>query len=121
MNERDFSVPEFKNYLSMMNSRGITSIKEMGFDDYYDFTEVLKELEEKEELTARVHFMSQPVSALMNLEYGQKMRNMLKDEFVRFSGFNQMTDGSISQLKGDMKQPYLCKNTCCAKNVNGKA
>lgn len=118
LNEREFSVPAFKNYLSMMNSRGITSIKEMGFDDYYGFTEVLKELEEKEELTARVHFMSQPVGAPINLEYGRKMRDTLRGQFVRFSGFNQMTDGSISQLEGDMKQPYLCKNTCCVKYIN---
>lgn len=36
------------------------------------------------------------------------MREKFTGEFVRFSGYNQMTDGSISQLCGDLKQPYSC-------------
>lgn len=118
LNDRSFSVPEFKNYLAMMNSRGITSVKEMGFDDYYGFTDVLKELEDKNELSARVHFMSQPVGAPMNLEYGKRMRDRFHSDFVRFSGYNQMTDGSISQIEGEMKAPYLCADTCCKKDID---
>lgn len=111
-------MPEFKKYLAMMNSRGITSVKEMGFDDFYGFTEALAELEQGQELTARVHFMSQPVGAPMNLEYGKSMRDKFQGDFVAFSGYNQMTDGSISQLEGEMKKPYLCADTCCAKDID---
>ncbi len=118
LGQKDFSVPEFKSYLSMMNARGITSVKEMGFDDFYGFTEELKKLEQDHALTARVHFMSQPVGAPMNLEYGRQMRSIFTNSFVRFSGYNQMTDGSISQLEGEMKSPYLCADTCCAKNID---
>lgn len=118
LGQKDFSVPEFKKYLSMMNARGITSVKEMGFDDFYGFTDELKKLEEEQALTARVHFMSQPVGAPMNLEYGRKMRDAFTGSFVRFSGYNQMTDGSISQLEGEMKAPYLCADTCCAKDID---
>lgn len=46
----------------MMNSKGITSIKEMGFDDFYGFTDILAELESENALTIRVNFMSQPVA-----------------------------------------------------------
>ncbi|HCR82623.1 MAG TPA: amidohydrolase, partial [Lachnospiraceae bacterium] len=73
LSDIEYSLPKFKDYLTMLNSRGITSIKEMGFDDYYSFTDVLKSLESQSALTARVHFMSQPVGAPMNLEYGKEM------------------------------------------------
>lgn len=118
LNKREFSVPGFKNYMNMMNSRGITSVKEMGFDDFYGFTDVLKELEEQDELTLRVHFMSQPVGAPMDLEHGRRMRSHFHSPFLRFSGYNQMTDGSISQLEGEMKEPYLHTDTCCKKDID---
>lgn len=118
LNDRDFSIPQFKLYLAMMNSRGITSIKEMGFDDFYGFTDVLYELEKQKQLTARVDFMSQPVGQAFDLSFGQEMREKFQREFVRFSGYNQMTDGSISQMEGLMKQPYLNSDSCCKKEIN---
>lgn len=118
LNDKDFSVPEFKKYIHMMNSRGITSTKEMGFDDYYGFTDVLADLENTDELSMRISFMSQPVGAPIDLTYGETMRQKFQGDFVRFSGYNQMTDGSISQLEGDMKEPYLCADTCCAKEID---
>ncbi len=121
LGEKEFSMPAFHEYLNMMNSRGITSVKEMGFDDFYGFADVLKQFEEEGSLTARVHFMSQPVGAPMNLSHGKAMQRMFQGDFVRFSGYNQMTDGSISQLEGDMKEPYLCADTCCAKQIDWDA
>lgn len=116
--DRDFIVPRFKDYMKMMNSRGVTSVKEMGFDQFYGFTDVLRELETAGELTLRVNFMSQPVGAPASLEYGRAMREKFRGEFVRFSGYNQMTDGSISQLCGDLKRPYLCADTTCAQDID---
>ncbi|MCQ2507410.1 MAG: amidohydrolase family protein [Dorea sp.] len=118
LTDRDFIVPEFKRYMKMMNSRGITSVKEMGFDQFYGFTDILKDLEENKELTLRVSFMSQPVAEPTNLAYGKAMREKFQGEFVRFSGYNQMTDGSISQICGDLKEPYLCADTTCAQEIN---
>ena len=119
LGDRDFIVPEFKKYMAMMNSRGVTSVKEMGFDDFYGFTDVLEELEKNKELTLRVNFMSQPVGAGMNLEYGRRMKAHFHGDYVRFSGYNQMTDGSISQLCGDLKKPYFCApDTCCAQKID---
>lgn len=119
LGDRDFIVPEFKKYMAMMNSRGVTSVKEMGFDNFYGFTDVLEDLEKNKELTLRVNFMSQPVGAGMNLEYGREMRDRFKGDYVRFSGYNRMTDGSISQLCGDLKKPYCCApDTCCAQEID---
>lgn len=118
LSDTKFSVPAFKNYLKFMNSRGITSIKEMGFDDFWGFTEILDQLEKNKELTVRVSFMSQPVGVPMNLAYGRNMREKFTGDYVHFSGYNQMTDGSISQLEGEMKEPYLCKDTFCVKEID---
>ena len=118
LGDRDFIIPEFKKYMKMMNSRGVTSVKEMGFDRFYGFTDILAELEQSGELTLRVNFMSQPVAEEADLAYGRAMREKFTGEFVRFSGYNQMTDGSISQLCGDLKQPYNCADTCCAQNID---
>ena len=118
MQDHEYIVPRFKEYMKMMNSRGVTSVKEMGFDDYYGFTEILEQLEKAGELTIRVNFMSQPVGYPTNLEYGRAMREKFQGDFVRFSGYNQMTDGSISQLCGELKKPYHCADTLCAQEID---
>jgi predicted amidohydrolase YtcJ len=112
------SVPAYGQYHAMLHARGVTSTKEMGFDDFYGFTDVLEGLEKNQKLAMRVHFMSQPVGALMNLAFGQKMRARFQGDFVRFSGYNQMTDGSISQMEGEMKQPYEGTDILCAKKID---
>ncbi|MFV0361857.1 MAG: amidohydrolase [Suipraeoptans sp.] len=108
----------FLEYVKMMNSFGITAIKEMGFDDFSGFTDTLESLESSNSLNIRVHFMSQPVGAPMNLDYAKTMREKFKSDFLRFSGFNQMTDGSISQFEGEMKSPYENRDITCALNID---
>lgn len=108
LSNREFILPAFKDYMAMLNGRGITSVKEMGFDDFYGFTDILEELENSSQLTLRVNFMSQPVGADANMQYGLAMRDRFHGDFVRFSGFNKMTDGSVSQLCADLKEPYTC-------------
>lgn len=119
LGDRDFIIPAFRHYMRMLNSKGVTSVKEIGFDQFYGFTDVLADLESARELTLRVNFMSQPVGQGANLEYGQAMRERFQGEFVRFSGYNRMTDGSISQLCGDLKKPYCCASeTTCAQGID---
>ena len=118
MSDRTYIVPLFKRYMRMMNRMGVTNVKEMGFDDFFGFTDILEELDNKNELTLRVHFMSQPVDKPMSLEYGKAMRDRFKGEFIRFSGFNRMTDGSVSELCADLKEPYLCADTHCAQEID---
>ncbi len=119
MRDRAYIVPMFRQYMKLMNSKGVTSVKEMGFDDYYGFADVLEELDRAGELTLRVSFMSQPVGAGMNLAHGLAMRDRFKSDFVRFSGYNRMTDGSIGQHCGDLKQPYNDKpETRCEQDID---
>ncbi|SHO44241.1 amidohydrolase [Anaerocolumna xylanovorans] len=108
LSNREFIISAFKDYMAMLNSRGVTSVKEMGFDDFYGFTDILEELEKTSQLTLRVNFMSQPVGADANIGYALEMRDHFHGEFVRFLGFNKMTDGSVSQLCADLKEPYTC-------------
>ena len=119
LTDEPFITDQFKRYMAMLNSRGITTVKEMGFDDFYGFTDILEELERKQALTLRVSFMSQPVGSGMNLAYGKSMRERFKGKFLEFSGYNRMTDGSISVLCGDLKEPYSCSpDIHCAQKID---
>lgn len=118
LGNKEFIKPEFIKYMRMMNSNGVTSIKEMGFDDFYSFTEVLEELEIENKLTCRVNFMSQPVDKEADFEYGIKMRNKFHSDKLAFSGYNQMTDGSVSEYCADIKKPYNNTDTCCKQDIN---
>lgn len=118
LGNKDFIEPQFIDYMRMMNPNGVTSIKEMGFDDYYSFTDTLRKLRDEEKLSVRVNFMSQPVAEPMDLEYGKRMREAFHDELVTFSGYNQMTDGSVSEYCADLKEPYLNTDFCCKQQID---
>lgn len=119
LNDRSFIDKQFKAYMQMMNSKGVTSVKEMGFDDYYGFTNYLEEIESNKELSLRVSFMSQPVGQGINIPYGLKMREKFSGDFVRFSGFNRMTDGTVASLKAELLKPYEClENVNCIIDID---
>ena len=117
LNDRDFIEKEFTDYMAMMNSRGVTTVKEMGFDDFYGFTAYLKAMEDSEDLHLRFFFMSQPVGEKMNLPYAREMREKFQGDKVRFSGFNRMTDGTIAACKGDLKKPYENETFTCTLEI----
>lgn len=117
LNDREFIKKEFADYMHMMNSRGVTTVKEMGFDDFYGFTDFLKEMENSPDLHLRTFFMSQPVGEGMNLAYGRKMREMFTGDKIRFSGFNRMTDGTIADCRGDLKRPYENEDFTCSLKI----
>ncbi len=118
LNDRDFIHREFSDYMKLMNSRGVTTVKEMGFDDYYGFDHFLKEEEENKELTMRIFFMSQPVGEQINIEHGIRMREKFTGDFVRFSGYNRMTDGTVASHKGDLLEPYEGQDYCCGIDID---
>lgn len=118
LGDEKFIKPEFVKYMKMMNSKGITSIKEMGFDDYCGFTDTLSQLEKDDQLTLRVNFMSQPVGEEINFAYGEKMAQLYSSDKLCFSGYNQMTDGSISEFNADLKKPYNGKDFCCGMDID---
>ena len=117
LNDREFIEKEFSDYMKMMNSRGVTTVKEMGFDDFYGFTDYLKEMEDSEDMHLRFFFMSQPVGEKMNLPYARAMREKFTGDKVRFSGFNRMTDGTIAAYKGDLKTPYEGQTFTCTIDI----
>lgn len=117
----DYIQEEFCKYMAMLNSRGITTTKEMGFDDYYGFTEKLAELEQDDKLTLRVGFMSQPVSLPSNIPYGIAMRDRFHSPKLFFDGFNQMVDLGFMTHKGDLLEPYADRpDTCCDMDIDYK-
>lgn len=112
------SVPLYRRYLSMMNGYGVTSTKEMGYDDDWFVDEVVG-LERSGELTLRVSLMSQPVGRDADIGYGLGLRDRLaKSDLVAFSGYNQMTDGSIGDHAGEMKEPYLDFDGRCSLDID---
>lgn len=118
LTDQEFIEPELEAYMQMLNSRGVTTVKEMGFDNFFGFTEYLKKLEESKNLNLRIFFMSQPVGEKMNLEYAKQMRNLFRGDKIRFSGFNLMTDGTVASYKADLKEPYEGKEFTCSAPVS---
>ncbi len=113
----EFIIPMLKKYTQLMSSRGVTSVKEMGFDDFYGFAPKLHDLSRDNNLGLRINFMSQPVGYEMNIEYGKQMKSLSNHPFFTFSGYNQMTDGSISEDNGDLKEPYE-KGYGCKQSID---
>lgn len=98
---------EYLEFSRLLAERGVTSIKEIGFDDYTGFTEVLKKLEDEGRMMHRVNLVSQPVDAPIDFEYAMRCREAFRGPFIRFMGFNLMVDGVIAEHEGDMLEEYL--------------
>ena len=96
----------YGDYMRMLNSRGVTSIKEMCFDDYYGFADEMERREVSGDLTVRVDMMSQPVARGADLGYARSARDRFQGPFVRFSGFNRMTDRGLWCGLAEMIEPY---------------
>ncbi|MGI6069300.1 MAG: amidohydrolase [Blautia sp.] len=118
LNDRAFIEPEFEAYMRLMNSRGVTTVKEMGFDDFYGFDDFLKEKESEGNMTLRTFFMSQPVGEGINIPHGIRMREKFTGDYVRFSGYNRMTDGTVASRRGDLLKPYEDTDFCCGQDID---
>lgn len=97
---------DYTDYMSMLNARGVTSVKEMCFDDYYGFADEMFRRETAGELTVRIDMMSQPVGRGVDLEYGRRARERFRGPFVRFSGYNRMTDRGVWCGLAEMIEAY---------------
>lgn len=118
LNDQPFIEQELKGYMDLLNERGVTCVKEMGFDDFYGFTDILSQREKESNFNLRFFFASQPVGESMNLSYARKMRKKFTGNKVRFCGFNRMTDGTIASGRGDLKEPYENESFTCAQRVD---
>lgn len=96
---------EFLDFCRLLASRGVTSIKDIGFDQY-DLLPVLTELKAEERLPLRVHFALEPVLEPLNLEVGQSYQAHYCDDHLHFQGFKIMIDGVVADHTGDMLEPY---------------
>ena len=101
-----FIKEEYRKFSELLASRGVTAIKEIGFDRYSGFTSVLKELDDNKELMHRVYLVSQPVGFPMDYEYGETCRETLTSDFISWMGFNVMVDGEIDAHNADLIDEY---------------
>lgn len=99
-------VSAFDRYQELMHSHGVTSVKEMVFDDGYGFVKFLVSRASEDALTLRVAVASQPVGYAPNLEWGNWCRQNLTGAHLEWWGYNAMTDGSISTSEADLLEPY---------------
>ncbi|WP_160725480.1 amidohydrolase [Bacillus sp. USDA818B3_A] len=96
---------EFLAFCQLLASRGVTSIKDIGFDEY-ELLPVLTELNEEGRLPLRVHFVLEPVLEPLNTDVGQAYKNQYQDDHLRFQGYKIMVDGVVADHTGDMLEPY---------------
>lgn len=103
----------FVDYVKMLNERGITTIKEMTFDTSYGVTDIYEKLEKENRLNMRISFMSQPVGEGINIPHGKAMRERFTGNFVKFGGYNRMTDRSIASGMAELLEPYASTGVLC--------
>ena len=46
------------------------------------------------------------------------MKDSFHSDTLRFSGFNQMTDGSVSEYNAQLKKPYENDDSCCHMSID---
>lgn len=97
----------FAAYQRLLHGRGVTTVKEMTFDTGGGIPELLASLQAEGALSLGVHVMSQPVDAPLDLSTGRRLDALLKGPRLRFSGFNIMTDGSLSDHEAELLEPYI--------------
>jgi len=107
LSDKAFAKVQYLEFQNLLASKGITAIKEIGFDDYYGFAQVLKVLEDEKMLKHRVNLVSQPVGEDADFAYGQRCRKLFDGDQVRFMGYNIMIDGDIESGDGDLLDEYL--------------
>lgn len=106
LRDEAFIKEEYERFSDLLASRGVTAIKEIGFDQYSGFTRYLSDMEEEGTLTHRVNLVSQPVGAPMDLNYARECQERFQGPFVQFMGFNLMVDGEICSGNADLIGEY---------------
>ncbi len=99
-----------KEHHHFLYSRGVTAIKEVIFDDSYGVVDALTEMIDTDSLKLRVRVVSQPVGHKLDLELGKTLQETLTHKNLKFSGYNMMVDGSMSQYEADLKEKYIGKD-----------
>lgn len=56
LRDKTFAKNKYLEFQELLATKGVTAIKEIGFDDYYGFAPVLKELENEKKVEASCEF-----------------------------------------------------------------
>lgn len=97
---------EMRAFMARLAGQGITAIKDVCFNDAPQLMNAWDELEKEDALLLRVSIVSQPVSAPVDLAFGEQARRRFHSPWLRFHGFKFMVDGVIADHTGDMIYPY---------------
>lgn len=106
LREEAFIVREYEKFSDLLAGRGVTAIKEIGFDRYSGFTELLRRMEKEGALKHRIHLVSQPVGYDMDYSYAKECQELFNGEFIQFMGYNVMVDGEIASNNADVIDEY---------------
>ncbi|MGQ4681588.1 amidohydrolase [Paenibacillus polymyxa] len=106
MQDRSLVQQEFMEFCRMLAARGVTSIKDIGFDRHSELLPILDELKEKGELPLRFHFSLEPVVEPFDLSIGIQYKALYNGDLIRFQGYKLMLDGVVADHTGDMLEPY---------------
>lgn len=106
LSDKEFARSQYENFQNLLAAQGITSIKEIGFDHYDGFTDVLKDFEDSGELKHRINLVSQPVRAGADFAYGEYARDFFSGDQIKYMGFNIMIDGDIESGGGHLIDGY---------------
>ncbi|ASA23313.1 amidohydrolase [Paenibacillus donghaensis] len=106
MQDRELVEKEFRNFARMLAKQGVTSIKDIGFDQHNGLLPILEELEAAGEMQMRVHFALEPVLQPIDIPTGIQYKERYQGEHLRFQGFKLMVDGVVADHTGDMLEPY---------------
>lgn len=97
---------DMQAFMTRLAGQGITAIKDVCFNDSPTLMNAWHELEKEDALSLRVNIVSQPVSAPVNLTFGEQAQRRFHSPWLRFHGFKFMVDGVVSDHTGDMIYPY---------------
>lgn len=97
---------DMRAFMARLAGQGITAIKDVCFNNAPQLVNAWDELEKEDALLLRVSIVSQPVSAPVDLAFGEQARRRFHSPWLRFHGFKFMVDGVIADHTGDMIYPY---------------
>lgn len=99
----------YEKHAQKLLARGVTSVKEIIFDQGFGCLEALEMYRSKKGLPIRMSVVSQPVAGPWDISWGARMKEKYQYGDLRFYGFNMMLDGSMSQEEAHLKNNYLGK------------
>ncbi|MFK4303314.1 MULTISPECIES: amidohydrolase [unclassified Paenibacillus] len=106
MQDHSLVKQEFMEFSRMLAARGVTSIKDIGFDRHSELLPIVKELQDEDELLLRFHFALEPVVEPLDISTGTQYKALYNGDLIRFQGYKLMLDGVVADHTGDMLEPY---------------